>query len=166
MIDLEGFQCRTCGEWHKGVPLDWAYDAPSYWSTSLASDPGCFLNSDFCVIKEKDYFVRCVIELPIIGSVERFCWGVWTSLSKSNFDRIVERWENPQPDEPSYFGWVSNSIDVYPETLNLKVSLHNRDARQRPSALLEPTDHPLAIEQRNSITVDRVREIAERAMHR
>jgi hypothetical protein len=30
---------------------------------------------------------------------------------------------------------------------------------------LEPTDHPLAVEQRTGITLDRVREIATAVMH-
>ncbi|WP_308294565.1 hypothetical protein [Streptomyces sp. RKAG290] len=36
---------------------------------------------------------------------------------------------------------------------------------RRPLIELEPTDHPLAVEQRNGITLDRVREIAEAVQH-
>lgn len=35
----------------------------------------------------------------------------------------------------------------------------------RPFIELEPTDHPLAVEQRTGITQDRVREIAEAVLH-
>lgn len=69
-------------------------------------------------------------------------------------------------DEPPYFGWLSNSIDLYPDTLNLKMNVHSKDIGQRPHLLLEATDHPLAIEQRAGITMERVREIAERSLHR
>ena len=164
--DLEGFQCRTCGKWHEGLPLDYAYDAPYYWSDSLKSDPDCFLNSDLCVIKGHDYFVRGLIEIPVIGSDQPFRWGVWTSLSKKNFDKMVELWNDPKLlDEPPYFGWLSTSIDIYPQTLNLKVDVISRAITERPYIVLEPTDHPLAMEQRHGITMDRVREIAERAVH-
>jgi hypothetical protein len=36
---------------------------------------------------------------------------------------------------------------------------------ERPSVELEPTSHPLAVEQRNGITVARVHEIAETLLH-
>ncbi len=164
---LEGFQCHTCGKWHEGLPLVYAYDAPFYWSEGLRSDTDSFLNSDFCVIKKKDFFIWCLIEDPVIGHDEPFRWGVWTSLNKSNFDKMVNLWHDPRLlDETPYFGWLSNSIDLYPETLSLKANVHSKTLGQRPHLLLEPTDHPLAIEQRSGITMLRVREIAERSLHR
>ncbi|MBZ5681333.1 MAG: DUF2199 domain-containing protein [Acidobacteriia bacterium] len=167
MPELEGFQCHTCGKWHEGLPLDYAYDAPDYWSESLRSDADSFLNADFCVIKNKDFFVRCLIEIPIIGRHEFFRWGVWSTLSKTNFDRLVDLWDNPKLlDEPAYFGWLSNSINLYPETLNLKTNVHSRNIGERPYLVLEPTDHPLSIEQRSGMMPQRVREIAERSLHR
>jgi hypothetical protein len=36
----------------------------------------------------------------------------------------------------------------------------------RPLVELEPTDHPLAVEQRTGITLGRVQEIAETLLHR
>jgi hypothetical protein len=164
--ELEGFQCHTCGKWHEGLPLDYGYDAPHYWSSILKADPDSFLNPDLCVIKKKDYFVRGLIEIPVIGSDQPFRWGVWASLSKTNFDNMVDLWDDPKLlDEPPYFGWLSNSLDEYPETLNLKTNVHSRSIKERPLIVLEPTDHPLAIEQRTGITKQRVREIAERAVH-
>ena len=167
MSALEGFQCHTCGKWHEGLPLDYAYDAPGYWSESLRSNADSFLNSDLCVIKNHDFFVRGLIEIPIVGLEEPFRWGVWTSLSKVNFDKMTDLWEDPKLlDEPPYFGWLSNSIDLYPETLNLKTNVRSRKLNERPYLLLEPTDHPLAVEQRTGISMQRVREIAERSLHR
>ena len=167
MSALEGFQCHTCGKWHEGLPLDYAYDAPGYWSESLRSNADSFLNSDLCVIKNHDFFVRGLIEIPIVGLEEPFRWGVWTSLSKVNFDKMTDLGEDPKLlDEPPYFGWLSNSIDLYPETLNLKTNVRSRKLNERPYLLLEPTDHPLAVEQRTGISMQRVREIAERSLHR
>jgi hypothetical protein len=48
---------------------------------------------------------------------------------------------------------------VYPTTLNLALNVHTRPIGQRPFLEVEPTDHPLAVEQREGITLDRVREI-------
>lgn len=166
MPSLDGFQCHTCGKWHDGLPLDYGYNRPDYWSENLSTDADSFLSSDFCVIKNRDYFVRGLIEIPIVGTDQSFRWGVWSSLSKANFDRITKLWHDPQLlNEPPYFGWLSNSISFYPQTLNLKASVHSSTIKERPYLTLEPTDHPLSFEQRNGMTQERVREIVERAMH-
>jgi len=52
-----------------------------------------------------------------------------------------------------------------PSTLNLKTILHTRPLGERPLIELEPTDHPLAVEQRNGITLTRVQEVAEALTH-
>jgi hypothetical protein len=49
--------------------------------------------------------------------------------------------------------------------LNLKTHVHARPVGQRPFIELEPTDHPLAVEQRSGITMARVREIAAAMLH-
>lgn len=47
----------------------------------------------------------------------------------------------------------------------LKARVHTRPVGKRPYIELEQTDHPLAIEQRDGITMQRVREIAEMVLH-
>ena len=54
---------------------------------------------------------------------------------------------------------------MYPDTLNLKTRVHLRDDGVRPSIELEPTEHPLAIEQRDGITAERVAELYARLVH-
>lgn len=66
---------------------------------------------------------------------------------------------------PRRGGWLNVRLP-YPDTFNMKTNLHLRDDGQDPLVELEPTDHPLAVEQRNGITVDRVAEIYAREMHR
>ena len=67
--------------------------------------------------------------------------------------------------ELPYFGWLSSSVPGYPETLKLETMVHTRAVGVRPRIELEPTDHPLAVEQREGITRERVREIAEIVLH-
>ena len=62
-------------------------------------------------------------------------------------------------------GWLSNSIPGYPETLNLQTQVHTRPLGIRPEIELEPTEHPLALEQRNGISWGRVKEIVSIANH-
>lgn len=88
-------------------------------------------------------------------------------LSRNNFSRAADLWGSPQrrAEEP-YFGWLSSELGLYsPSTLDLKTHVHTRQVGRRPFIELEVTDHPLAVEQRTGITVDRVREIAEAILH-
>ena len=61
--------------------------------------------------------------------------------------------------------WLSTSLPCYPDTLNLKAQVQTRPLGMRPYVELEPTDHPLAMEQRTGISIERVREIAECVLH-
>lgn len=58
-----------------------------------------------------------------------------------------------------------SSIDIYPEMLNLKTEVRSRAITEHPLIVLEPTEHPLAIEQRDGMTMKRVREIVEHTLH-
>jgi hypothetical protein len=124
------------------------------------------LSSDQCIIDPDRFFIRGSIEIPVVDGDGPFVWGVWVSLSETNFKRASDRWLDPnRMEEPAYFGWLCNSLPGYPETLSLKTSVHTRAAGIRPFVELEPTEHPLAVEQRDGITMARVIEIGEIAMH-
>jgi hypothetical protein len=113
-------------------------------------------------IDDEHFFVLGRLEIPIIDRAEPFRWLVWVSLSEKNFDRMSEIWETAgRAREPPYFGWLSTSLAGYPETVNLKTHVHTRPVGERPYIELEPTDHPLAIEQRDGITIGQVQKIAE-----
>jgi hypothetical protein len=115
---------------------------------------------------EKAYFIVGNIDIPIIGAQEIFRWSAWVSLSKASYERVTQLWNTMgREKEPPYFGWLSTSLSVYPSTLNLKTNVHTKPIGIRPFVELEPTDHPLAVEQRNGITMERVRQIAEMILH-
>jgi len=50
-------------------------------------------------------------------------------------------------------------------TVALKTLVHTREVGRRPFIELEATDHPLAVEQRSGISIERVQEIAEAVLH-
>lgn len=162
-----GFTCSCCGEHHAELPMNYSTTAPYVWDPSFADAPDCLLSSDQCVINAQHYFVKGLIEIPVIGSSDVFSWGVWVSLSRENFARAADLWDTPgRESEKPYFGWLTTELPIYsPSTINLKTHLHTRPIGQRPLIELEPTDHPLAVEQRTGITRDRVREIAEAVLH-
>ncbi|MFF1560732.1 DUF2199 domain-containing protein [Streptomyces sp. NPDC058279] len=167
MTNDPGFTCSCCGARHPELPMNYSTAAPYVWDESLAGREDSLLTSDQCVIQAQHYFVKGLIEIPVIGSDDVFSWAVWVSLSRDNFSRSADRWDTPgrEADQP-YFGWLSTDLFLYsPGTINLKTHLHTRPVGQRPLVELEPTDHPLAVEQRTGITLDRVREIAEAVLH-
>ena len=125
------------------------------------------LSCDQCIVRHEHYFIKGLIEIPVFGSAEPFSWGVWVSLSRENFARAAELWDTPgRESERPYFGWLTTDLPVYPSpTRNLKTHVHTRPVGERPRVELEPTDHPLAVEQRTGISLDRVREIAAAVLH-
>jgi hypothetical protein len=57
-------------------------------------------------------------------------------------------------------GWLVNHIHYYrEETFLLRTRVHFRRGDQRPTIELEPTDHPLAVDQRTGISLARAWEI-------
>jgi len=73
--DLVGFVCGTCGKWHKGLPLDYAYAAPDFWSKDMETHLNCFINDDFCVVRQEHFFVRSLTKIPTLGRDEPFRGG-------------------------------------------------------------------------------------------
>ena len=168
MTDAGTFRCAVCGNIHQGPALSYGFAAP------LAYDQvprwlrwyRCHLTTDTCRIDEKHFFVLGDIRIRIGGSDTSFAWTVWVSLSKDNFQRSLDLWHTPRRErEPPYFGWLSNAIPGYPSTLNLKTMVRTQAVGSRPEIELEPTEHPLSIEQRDGITWERVHEIASIANH-
>ena len=163
-----GFTCGACGQFHTELPMDFGAAAPVAYYSILQTErkTRCQLTSDVCVIDGNEFFVRGCLEIPVVDGPRPFVWGVWISLSEANFNRMCELWQTPgREKEPPYFGWLCTSLSLYPETVLLKTHVHTRPPGQRPLVELEPTEHPLAVEQRNGITMERVRKIAEALLH-
>ncbi|WP_280691833.1 MULTISPECIES: DUF2199 domain-containing protein [unclassified Kitasatospora] len=157
------FTCSCCHGEHAGPALSHSAKAPDLWHPQYAEDTDSMLTADLCSIKGQALFIHGLIEIPVRDTGEIFSWGVWSSLSAPNFARAVERWQDEDRDqEPAYFGWLSTELPLYGvSTMILKTQVHTRPLGRRPFIELEPTDHPLAVEQREGITAARVAEIAE-----
>jgi len=161
------YVCSRCGERHEGLP-GLSTEAPLYYYSvpQLERASRCRLDGDTCVVDEEFFFVRGCLEVPIRGERDPFIWGVWVSLSRKSFDEFLELYHEAHRSHTGpFFGWLSASLKGYPQTENLKTMVHLRDHGQRPFIELEPTDHPLAIEQRSGISVARVGEILAASLH-
>ena len=165
---MSGYICAGCGETHHGMPFAYATPAPDFWY-SLPEDERSrrgYLIDEVCQVDDQHFFVRGQIHIPVLDSPDHFEWGVWVSLSRASYERMIELWDEPgRENEPPYFGWLQTSLPYQPSTLNLKTMVHTQPVGLRPLVELEPTDHPLAVEQREGITLARVQQIAERMLH-
>jgi len=160
------WRCTGCDEPHEGL-MDLACFGPDHWPggeryepNSLATTSTHFLSEDFCVIEGRDHFVRCVLQLPLIGAPGHFGFGVWSTLSKQNFQLYVAGFDSGDfGNAGPWFGWFSNSLKCYPPTMNLKCRVHPQPGRTRPLIEIEPTDHPLSVESREGLSYERLLEI-------
>lgn len=120
---------------------------------------------DFCEIDGEGYFVRGQIEIPVHGEDELFRWDVWVSLSKENYQRSVGLMNRQgREEEAPYYGWLSTELEVYGPTLGLKVLVHTQPVGLVPRIELQRSEHPLCVEQRDGITLERVKEIVAYVM--
>jgi hypothetical protein len=164
-----GFFCATCGKHHDTLPMDVGVATPITYDSLPPEERStrCKLTSDLCVIDGKEFFIRGCLEIPVTDGPGPFVYGVWVSLSEKNFNRYLELWKDDSAaNEPSYFGWFCTRLPNYPDTVLLKTHVHLRAGGLRPLIELEPTDHPLAVEQQNGITMRRVHEIVDPLLHR
>lgn len=155
----EPYRCATCGQMHDDLP-DIGSAEPWHYLTVPVEErkQRTHLTTDTCIVDNEDYFIRGVIEIPVHDYSEKFGFGVWVSQKKENFEAYQR-----DPDTSAigpFFGWLCTRINFYPvDTIALKARVHFRDRGLRPNIELEPTDHPLAIDQREGITLDRAWEI-------
>jgi hypothetical protein len=167
--------CSVCGESHEGFAFSWGFREPDYWQERFVeqSSNEYFLNEDICWMiddaGDPARFVRGLIEIPIVDGAdgeESFVIGAWASLSEHNFHWLMANWDaDAEQQGDPWFGWLSNSVPVYPETLNLKTNVVLQGRQLRPSIWVQRSGHPLALDQHEGITVERARELSERWLH-
>ena len=165
---MPGFRCATCGEFHEELPMCLGSPAPALWFSipEEERERRALLSSDQCVVDDKHFFILGRLEIPVHGSSQPFVWLTWVSLSEKNFLRASELWETEgRESEPPYFGWIQSALPYSEPTLSLKSEVVTQPLGERPLIRLEPTDHPLAVEQREGITMERVQQIVARALH-
>lgn len=167
MAAIFSFTCVSCDEIHEGSP-SFSFRAPDpYLGQPQAVQEAGHLGSDLCRYEDADglhFFVRVVLEVPIHGIADPFLWGVWVSLSETNYRRYVDTYDDPDPSD-RYFGWFCNTLPWYPDSRNLKTEVQPRAGGQRPCIVLEETSHPLSMDSHEGISVARAQQIAEAAMH-
>jgi hypothetical protein len=169
MLDKSNsYICSLCGETHYGYPLDFAFSRPFQWYQIPENERASriWTNDDLCVIDQSNFYIRVCLEIPVIDSQTSFAWGVWVLVSKNDFKHYFELWAvDDTSTEPPFDGFLNNRLAGYPDTLNLKTKIYLRSNGLRPVLELEQSEHPIVLEQRQGITMERVQAIAELLLH-
>jgi hypothetical protein len=142
------YRCSICEEVHEGLP-DIGVDKPDQWwdVPEEERERRVELSDDACVIDGEYFFIRGVIHIPVHGQPYDFGFGVWVSQKKENFITYMDNFDSPEIGP--FFGWLCTNLPCYEQgTLSLKTTAHFRGGEERPTIEVEPTDHPLAIDQR------------------
>lgn len=170
MSALLSYTCSRCGQTHSGSP-SFGFDEPWHHAALEPQQRAAQsrINADFCIISgpdgRTDRFVRTVLELPIHGVDQPLTWGVWVSLSENSFEHYSQTFDAPAPGT-SYFGWFSNRLPGYPETLAVPADVAVRAAGLRPLLTLHRQhQHPLVNDQHRGLSAERAREIDEILRH-
>jgi hypothetical protein len=158
--------CAICKAQHSSLPLHFGAEAP--WKALIPEaefDERVELTADQCVVDGQTFVVRGHVELPIIDTTDTFAWSVWRSLSEKSFRHMTERWEEPERDGDCYFGWLSSPIPVYPSTIHLKTNVRVRPVGLVPLIEIQDCEHPLFVDQRDGVTLQRVHEFVHSLTH-
>ncbi|HEX8906754.1 MAG TPA: DUF2199 domain-containing protein [Longimicrobiaceae bacterium] len=153
------FRCSVCGELHDALPHVGSDRPDQYWDVAEEDrERRVELTDDTCIIDGEHFFIRGVIEIPVHDYPDGFGFGVWVSQKRENFEAYVT--EPASGEIGPFFGWLCTRIAFYPrDTMLLKTRAHFRGGGLRPAIELEPTDHPLAVDQREGITLRKALEI-------
>ena len=159
---MEGlaFDCPCCGKRYADLPAV-VFDGPAV--TGDVDMQG----ADFCVLDSEHFFVRTVLTVPIIGKAMPMEWGVWSSLSGTNFQIYKDAYASTDRAAlGTMFSYLGNEIPGYSGSLALRSRIHPQNDRQRPFVEFDPSqEHPLVRAQTEGITLDRAIELIMPVLH-
>jgi len=138
---------------------------PDAWTPDLEDDPESELEPDRCVVRGQEFFIRGIIRLPVLDGDDDLDLSVWVSVGEDDFQRAVDLWDlQGRETEPPYFGWLATDLPAFTRsTLHLKTRVLTRPPGVPSLIVLDATDHPLAVAQREGITAVLAEEIASRS---
>jgi len=156
------FVCGNCEEVHHGLPMDWHMYRPDYYREDEADQ--WTLDEDTAVWRsdtDSHFFYRAMLQLPVVNGPKAVHFSVWVTVSGHNFAAVQHLLAHGAEGEITapFFGWLSNQLPAYPDTLNLKTNVFFVPGAPFPIVELEQSEHPLAIAQHKGIDLARLHEI-------
>ena len=162
---LSSFVCAVCGKRHDGLLLDVAFRRPAsfFGYPEEGREEHIVCNDDLCESRDGRYFIRGVLELPVVDTGDVFCWGLWVEVSERDFRRYLELWDaEDASSETPFTGRLDGEPLPYPGSDRLAVTVHLRPGNQRPRLVVTDDAHRLGRDQRQGVTLHQVHEFAGR----
>ena len=165
---MHSFRCSQCGNEHTGVPLAWGPNVPDAVGPIPPADwrSRVSLSGDDCVIDRSSYYVRGCIDLRIHGTRDVFRWLVWVHVDRRGYVYTISPWRRLlRLCHPPYDAKLDTALPYEPPTAHLPVEVRSAGPGFRPTVVLTELAHPLAIEQREGIPLERAYELAGMMLH-
>jgi hypothetical protein len=162
---MEKVRCATCGDEYDLLAMEPSYAWPdAYFDvpkedreylTNFSKDDGRIRNADDT---ERRHFLRVLLSVPILGECQDVAWGVWVEVSGADWERAYDLWDDPkQSEQPPFPGRLANSLRGYEGTIGLSGRVRLTSPKTAPLFELDANlDHPLADEQRQGVSRERV----------
>lgn len=104
--------------------------------------------------------VRCVLLLPIQGTDQPLGFGIWSTLSRDNFENYVDEFDEGHTGNGiEWTGWFMNQLPVFGETYANPCWVYPQKDRQRPHMLIQDETSELGRFQRDGISARQVLDI-------
>ena len=152
------YRCPDCRDIHDGLPdLCFALPDAIFGLDEADRAARALISTDLCVLDDRRYFMRCVLEVAIAGQTDLFAYGLWAEVSARDFTRYAVYYNTEAPAQISQFeGRVANRVPLTEETLGLSCAVHlSNEDETRPAIAVAVHGHPLHAEQVHGIGLDR-----------
>ena len=156
---MQDYTCTQCGKIHGDLPSI-GFAEPFHYQILHEKDKEeiAVINDDLCRIEHEDqtdYFIRAVLQIPILDHDETLDYGVWVSVSEKTFKAYFLQMENDQPEEKTYFGMLCNWIGGYKtDTIGLHMNVETQLGKIRPLLVPHESTHPLILDWENGISYE------------
>ena len=134
---------------------------PIFLLDEAERDGRTWLSDDAAVLDDERFFVRGLLELPIVGEEGYFGYGTWIEVAQADFTALLELWhdEDGWRSDP-FAGTLANELSPYAFTEGLPLELKLRDVRLLPLVELADGEHELVRAQRSGISPHRAHQLA------
>ncbi len=152
------YRCPDCRDIHDGLPdLCFALPDAIFELDEATRASRALISSDLCVLDDRQYFMRCVLEVAITGQSDLFAYGLWAEVSARDFTRYAIYYNTEAPAQLSTFeGCIANHLPLTDETLGLACLVHlSNEEGTRPAIAVTASTHALHVEQEDGIGLDR-----------
>jgi hypothetical protein len=146
-----------------GGAFDLDIDRPAEWTGGDPVggddpfDPNNVLSGDFCIIEDRRFFIRGLVELPILGGGGKSLGiSVWAEVSRPSFNDYLRAFDEPSAMLPPMVGTFANRLPGFPEAFGQACTVRHRSGPARPQVTLNDARQPLAEAQLRGITLDRL----------